>query len=480
MKWMIPVLLVFCMSQAFAAECGDVNNTGSVDIVDALLIAQYYVGLTSDLDLSVADVNADGSVSIVDALRIAQLYVGLISELSCSANVTAEPTAGPTPGGSVSIACGSTAAVGSFQADQYYSGGSTYANTNTIDVSLITENTPPAALFNNERYGAMSYAIPGFTAGGTYTVILYFAETYLTSSGSRVFNVSVNGSAALSGFDIYAAAGGQNKATAQAFTTTANGSGEIVIQFASVTENPKINGISIQAGVGPTSGPTGTPAPTAVPTATPTGSSTISGNQVIVIGESFIAMSHEITRNLETLARNAGILPSGQSFIDNSVSGTRLSGGISPQIPQQYANGNTGKTVRWVIMDGGGNDCLQGSCSTPPTSSCTDLVNATNAARTLLTQMGNDGVVKVLYFFYPEPVGSSYDALKAKLDVLRPMIQNVVSSTAKPVCYWLDLRPVWNGHPEYTSDGIHPTSAGAQATANAIWQVIQQNNFFGN
>jgi lysophospholipase L1-like esterase len=94
--------------------------------------------------------------------------------------------------------------------------------------------------------------------------------------------------------------------------------------------------------------------------------------------------------------------------------------------------------------------------------------------------MGTDGVVKVLYFFYPDPVGSSYDSLKAKLEVLRPMIQNVVTSSTKPVCYWLDLRPTWNGHPEYTSDGIHPTSAGSQATANAIWAVMQQNNFFGN
>ena len=37
----------------------------------------------------------------------------------------------------------------------------------------------------------MSYTIPGFTSGSSYAVTLYFAETYLTSAGSRVFNVSV-------------------------------------------------------------------------------------------------------------------------------------------------------------------------------------------------------------------------------------------------------------------------------------------------
>ena len=171
----------------------------------------------------------------------------------------------PTPGsGAISIAAGSSSAVGSFQADQYYSGGSTYSNGNTVDVSQITSNPPPASLFNNERYGAMSYTIPGFTAGNSYEVTLYFAETYLTSSGSRRFNVSINGATALSNFDIYASAGGQNKAIARSFTATANSNGQIVIQFTSVTENPKINGISIKP-----SGPNPTPTPSSA--VTPTG-----------------------------------------------------------------------------------------------------------------------------------------------------------------------------------------------------------------
>lgn len=178
-------------------------------------------------------------------------------------NGTPAPTDVPTPvvtpvPGTVSIACGSSSAVEIFQADQYYSGGSTYNNSNTIDVSLITSNPPPAALFNNERYGEMSYTIPGFTAGNTYSVTLYFAETYLTSAGGRLFDVSINGTAVLPGFDIYAAAGGQNKAIAQSFTTAADSSGQIVIQFAAGTENPKINGISIV----PSTTPINTPTPT--------------------------------------------------------------------------------------------------------------------------------------------------------------------------------------------------------------------------
>ncbi len=60
---------------------GDVNNDGNVDIVDAMLIAQYYVGITPEIFYpEVADVNGDGIIDINDALLVAQLYVGIIDE----------------------------------------------------------------------------------------------------------------------------------------------------------------------------------------------------------------------------------------------------------------------------------------------------------------------------------------------------------------------------------------------------------------
>jgi hypothetical protein len=49
----------------------------------------------------------------------------------------------------------------------------------------------------------------------------------------------------LSSFDIYASAGGQNRAIARTFSTTANSSGQVVIQFISGTQNPKVNGITV-------------------------------------------------------------------------------------------------------------------------------------------------------------------------------------------------------------------------------------------
>lgn len=255
------MLPVFLMAQT--SECsfmGDVDGNGVINIVDALIIAQVYVGISpTNYNAACADVDCNDSVGIVDALLVAQLYVGLISDFPCEA----PPTSVPIQDEIISIACGSSSAVGSFQADQYYSGGTSYNNSNTIDVSQIINTAPPAGLFNNERYGVMTYTIPGFTSEGSYIVTLYFAETYQTSSGSRLFNVSINGTTALSNFDIYATAGGQNRAIAQSFETTSDSSGQIVIQFTAITENPKINGISIYTGSGPTGGPT--PVPTEAP-----------------------------------------------------------------------------------------------------------------------------------------------------------------------------------------------------------------------
>ncbi|MBN2534796.1 MAG: cellulase family glycosylhydrolase [Spirochaetales bacterium] len=66
------------------ADRGDVNGDNAIDIIDALLTAQYYVGLDPTVFIERnADVDCDGSVTIVDALLIAQYYVGLLSSFNC-------------------------------------------------------------------------------------------------------------------------------------------------------------------------------------------------------------------------------------------------------------------------------------------------------------------------------------------------------------------------------------------------------------
>src|SRR5205814_70561 len=71
-------------------------------------------------------------------------------------------------GGTVSINAGG-AATGSFAADGFFSGGSTFSTTNGIDTSQITGAVPPQAVLQTERFGEFTYTVPGFTSGHAAT-----------------------------------------------------------------------------------------------------------------------------------------------------------------------------------------------------------------------------------------------------------------------------------------------------------------------
>ncbi|TFH20399.1 MAG: copper oxidase, partial [Myxococcales bacterium] len=61
--------------------CGDVSGDGTLNISDALMVAQYQVGLRGCSTMpgyQWGDVDEDGACSIVDALKVAQCQVGLI------------------------------------------------------------------------------------------------------------------------------------------------------------------------------------------------------------------------------------------------------------------------------------------------------------------------------------------------------------------------------------------------------------------
>lgn len=144
-------------------------------------------------------------------------------------------------------------AAGSFTADSYYTGGVTSATTNTIDTNNVT-NPAPQAVYQSQRQGNFSYVVPNLVPGASYTVRLHFAEINFNATGQRVFNVSINGQQVLSDFDIYAAAGGPNAAIVEGFTTTADATGTITIQYVSVVNNAASSGIEIFANTAINSG----------------------------------------------------------------------------------------------------------------------------------------------------------------------------------------------------------------------------------
>ena len=137
-------------------------------------------------------------------------------------------------------------AAGEFAADSGATEGSQFSTT----AAITGAGAVPAAVYQTERYGNFSYALTGLTPGGSYTVRLHFAEVYWglagrAGAGQRVFNVTVNGAAALSNFDIFQEAGAANKALVKEVSATADAQGRITVGFANVKNFAKVSGIEV-------------------------------------------------------------------------------------------------------------------------------------------------------------------------------------------------------------------------------------------
>ena len=110
--------------------------------------------------------------------------------------------------------------------------------------------TAPRALFDSERWDPndateMQWRFP-VAAGTPVQVRLYLANrcTCTSATGSRVFDVDVNGSTWLDNFDIVSAVGDQ-KGTMRSINLTVPASGAVDLRFGHVVENPLVNGIEI-------------------------------------------------------------------------------------------------------------------------------------------------------------------------------------------------------------------------------------------
>lgn len=108
--------------------------------------------------------------------------------------------------------------------------GTVYSTGAAIDNTLLD------GLYQNGREGTeLRYSIRliagvGSPPGGTYRVTLHFAETSLNATGN-LFNIIIEGVTRQSNYDIFAAAGGQNRATTLSFDVNpVNGPLDITLQ----------------------------------------------------------------------------------------------------------------------------------------------------------------------------------------------------------------------------------------------------------
>lgn len=193
-------------------------------------------------------------------------------------------------------------------------------------------------------------------------------------------------------------------------------------------------------------------------------------NEYLVLGDSLIQLTTFATA-FEQLATDAGLLTTGQHF-RTYASGTysMLTQG-SLSLAQQYATARQEGTTQVVVMDGGETDMFDTSCDTNLSYTCATMKAAVSGAEQLFSQFAADGIQHIVYFFYPNPIGNP--GLQARLDVLRPLIENLCGQSAI-ACHWVDLRQTFADHPEYmASDGMLFSDAGSSAAAGAVWQTME-------
>ena len=186
----------------------------------------------------------------------------------------------------------------------------------------------------------------------------------------------------------------------------------------------------------------------------------VNANQVLWIGDSWILVPGNQHTAVRDSARVAGAIGPGDDYTIAAAAAAKLDA-----IAGQYDSQEAGATkVKVLVMDGGTWDTklTNGSAAT--------VTSVVSTFSQHLATVASDGTVEhVIYFLMPEL--ASIPGVAA----LRPLLQQACAQS--PVrCHFLDLQPLWTGHPEYTaSDGLLPSDAGGGVIAGAIWALMQQN-----
>jgi hypothetical protein len=190
-----------------------------------------------------------------------------------------------------------------FQADALFTGGKTFASSDAI------AGTTDDALYQNERWGQFSYAIP--VTNGAYDVRLHFVELFYNPNncvGKRVFGMDIVDTAGqdLSNIDICAQVGADT-----ALVTTISGvnvtDGTLNIQSVyGAADDPEIAAIEVV----PAAGGGGPPPPPTPPTVTsmspPNGSTGVATGAAVSAVFSRAMDPATITTTSFTLAPTAG------------------------------------------------------------------------------------------------------------------------------------------------------------------------------
>jgi hypothetical protein len=186
--------------------------------------------------------------------------------------------------------------------------------------------------------------------------------------------------------------------------------------------------------------------------------------EVLWIGDTWILIPGAQHTRIRDLARAAGALGPNEDYVNRAAAATDMA-----TIAKQYQTQESGATkVKVLLMDGGTWDPIAAQMMNAPIAPAID--SAIDEFQQLLARVASDGTVThIVYFLVPEL--STVPGVAS----MRPRLQQACAQSLV-ACHFLDLQPLWLGHPQYTAaDGIQASEAGALVIADSIWALMQDN-----
>jgi hypothetical protein len=117
-----------------------------------------------------------------------------------------------------------------------------------ISTEVPVSGTSDPALYRTSRYGGTGRLDYQFRVpNGDYVVTLKFAEILYAAAGTRVFDIALSGAAIRSHFDIFAAAGGANKAFDLSCPVRVTDR-QLTIALTGLVGEPMINALEVRSG----------------------------------------------------------------------------------------------------------------------------------------------------------------------------------------------------------------------------------------
>ena len=117
------------------------------------------------------------------------------------------------------------------------------SSSDPVDSSAVS-NPAPEAVY--QRFAAaedgvsnrLEWTLP--VPDGSYTLVLHFVEPWYDWAGARVFDINLQGVPVTANFDIYAAAGVEDKAVTQSYAVAASGGSGIQLEMVNLTWEPAL------------------------------------------------------------------------------------------------------------------------------------------------------------------------------------------------------------------------------------------------